>query len=499
MSIKNIHALGVLVLWISSAQELVPAHVATAKPAQQWTGSCFANMQVESRMTAPDVLAVTITGSNPTAALCGDLYILSTRFHEEWVYLEDLSPNTTVFFTNVTGPVAQDIANDGVSVLVAPCGLVGTIESLVKTATLFFGEGNAIFKANMDFMEEKGLLPRNNPAYNTTQAVDASLIQSGDYFAVLRLDGLDPMIAFGTGGVTGHSTVAVWRGSGAERQLYVVESTDVTPFGPAYWPPPYGIIVTPYEQWITQAEAAHYHVNLLPISRSLTFDEDAFWTWFATVKGEEYGYSRMLLSFLDTSGPQRSLPAPIDDAVEKWLVQTLDLVLPYNASDPGAKVTTYRMLLAAANQRLGTKCFTVECIQRVLVGQNRSITAVLSEPELDSYKYNNSDEMVCSEFAARAWIAGFGTQLPAFQGSEQTPKDNYQFNIYEKNFFDASNCPAGLHTMPDGSNYCQLMGEFQLPLNLFNQIPLYPGINNHCGSQWPDYERCVGGGIDCQC
>lgn len=45
-------------------------------------------------------------------------------------------------------------------------------------------------------------------------------IQSGDYLAVMRLDGLDPMIMFGTGSRSGHSVMAM-RFDG---ELYIVES-----------------------------------------------------------------------------------------------------------------------------------------------------------------------------------------------------------------------------------------------------------------------------------
>ncbi len=48
--------------------------------------------------------------------------------------------------------------------------------------------------------------------------IDASLIKSGDYLAIARFDGLDPMIMWGTGGRTGHSAVCVWDNG----TLYVV-------------------------------------------------------------------------------------------------------------------------------------------------------------------------------------------------------------------------------------------------------------------------------------
>jgi len=50
--------------------------------------------------------------------------------------------------------------------------------------------------------------------------IDESLIQSGDYLAVLRLDGLDPMIMYGTGSHSGHSVMALR----FEGELYIVES-----------------------------------------------------------------------------------------------------------------------------------------------------------------------------------------------------------------------------------------------------------------------------------
>jgi len=40
--------------------------------------------------------------------------------------------------------------------------------------------------------------------------LNESDIHSGDFFGVIRLDGLDSMLAFGMGSHTGHTTVALW-------------------------------------------------------------------------------------------------------------------------------------------------------------------------------------------------------------------------------------------------------------------------------------------------
>lgn len=118
--------------------------------------------------------------------------------------------------------------------------------------------------------------------------------------------------------------------------------------------------------------------------------------------------------------------------------------------------------------------------------------------------------MVCSEFAAHVYKTAIGSYWPHFEAGEQTPKDNYQWQIYDGKHFTADNCPNGLRTAENGHTFCQLMGEYELPLNGYNSIvspsvftiphsafiltrffrqPIYENINNACSAQWPGYER----------
>ena len=41
--------------------------------------------------------------------------------------------------------------------------------------------------------------------------LDKKLVRSGDTIDILRLDGLDPMIAWAMGAATGHTAVALWK------------------------------------------------------------------------------------------------------------------------------------------------------------------------------------------------------------------------------------------------------------------------------------------------
>jgi hypothetical protein len=46
------------------------------------------------------------------------------------------------------------------------------------------------------------------PRVITDVDIDEDLVHSGDFIGILRLDGLDPIIAWGMGSVTGHTTIA---------------------------------------------------------------------------------------------------------------------------------------------------------------------------------------------------------------------------------------------------------------------------------------------------
>jgi len=94
-------------------------------------------------------------------------------------------------------------------------------------------------KANLEFIEAAmGITLPVRTAYEVE--VDENLIKSGDFFLIMRLDGLDPMIMWGTGSTGAHCTMAMW----FDDELYVVESQDAW-----YWPTA-GLQRTPFKTWI---------------------------------------------------------------------------------------------------------------------------------------------------------------------------------------------------------------------------------------------------------
>jgi hypothetical protein len=147
---------------------------------------------------------------------------------------------------------------------------------------------------NVDFLGEQmqwALQPR---AAGLVQLQEHE-IENGDYLAITRLDGIDPMIMFGTGGHTGHTAVAMWFEDG----LHICESTDVVGNHP-YWPAPYGVIRTPFKQWVQQAMDANYLVGVLRLAPEYRqrFNNATAAEWFFQVQGMPYGWHNFFFSFM---------------------------------------------------------------------------------------------------------------------------------------------------------------------------------------------------------
>lgn len=488
----------------SSYWEFVPDQVGTVSvqaPQATVPGVCFTSVAV-TVLTNATHAHVSLAGSGATTPLCSDTFLLATAYTPALLEVGELNPSGAVDIAFSSASEALDVSLNGVRVFVMPCGTLGSVASILATVSLFVSSDDATLQAsNIAFMTQRKLWPSATP-FNTTVALDHTLLRSGTYLAITRLDGLDPLVAFGTMGATGHSALVVWDPS--DGQLYVTESTDANPFGRVYWPPPYGIIRHNWTTWVALAQGANYHVAVLQPSAAVAaaFNETAFWQWYAGVAGMPYGYHTFAASFLDTSAPFANLPQPMTRDLVPVVFNALDGLL----ANGSAGVDIFSLFTWGLNKRLNASCTTFACVLDLMVANQRAgaapshVVAALAIPEDDAWKYGANYSLVCSEYAARGWKAGLSAAQgvwAAISAGEQTPKDNYQMAIFDGAFFDASNCPNGGLRAAAGGSYCQLMGPYTLALDGFNTIPLYPGINNYCPSQWPDPTRCPPGNITC--
>jgi hypothetical protein len=109
--------------------------------------------------------------------------------------------------------------------------------------------------------------------------------------------------------------------------------------------------------------------------------------------------------------------------------------------------------------------------------------------------------LVCSALAAAGLQAGLRASpllLPPLWATEQVPRDNWVAALWDADGFNATSCPWA-SVSDTGTRFCQFAGSRAQPMTAANSLPVYARMNEHCGSQWPAFERCTGGGTSCSC
>jgi hypothetical protein len=234
--------------------------------------------------TTADTVTVNIDAKYPTSVFCKDwFFIANTELrHVETITSSGLHQIT---FTNLDAAEWTDLDFGGLKVYMFCDGYIDTFISAFKMIECFLGGlgvdpdkpimGSHVppymEKANVDFLNiTMGYELVERPIQEVM--IDESLIQSGDFLAIMRLDGLDPMIMYGSGTHAGHSTMAL-RFDG---ELYIVESQDAW-----YWPV-HAIQRNKFSDWIQYAKNADFHVVHMPLREEIRakFNETAAQEFF---------------------------------------------------------------------------------------------------------------------------------------------------------------------------------------------------------------------------
>jgi hypothetical protein len=445
-----------------------------------WEGSCYHS--ITATLVANETGGtLTVKTSGRKNDICSEFYDFGDR---ESAYLLELIVTNThhIKFSTWKPYEYNDLVANGMKAFLFPGNPPEILASVLLTLSLF-EPSQKMVEENVQFIGEKMqwlMQPRTAGVVN----IDKSEVKSGDYLAILRLDGIDPLIMWGTGGHTGHTAIALWFGE----DLYVCESTDTLQLNSsfAYWPPPYGIIRTPWDQWIQQANDAQYLVSLLRLAPEYLaqFDADAAATWFKTVEGMPYGWHNFVYTFIDTM--YDNLPRPASPDLMEQVFGIYEPRVPVED-----KMSVNSMIVQGLNHRLGTNCVTLQCIYDTIDPQGIPLFEVASQPEQDVWMYPGNgcpyDEcysMVCDVFVMSMY-RNAGLQLPSFQSTEQTPKDTYQMAIYDAHWRRPKVCVDADPDLP----YCQLMGDYKLVLDGFNGLALYENMNHFCPAYAPVYMR----------
>jgi hypothetical protein len=219
--------------------KFAPTFVGAAIPggsAISYSAPCFGENTIQATLIGNSTVQLVHTVGEAADELCQDAYVYTTtqNFHFTSIFFNGTHTTT---FANIDVAQLEEIQETGILIFRFCDKLMNDFPDVMMTALLFLGGFSTnpnipIFGSyppfwmvdlNIDFIQQAtGYQWEERPveAQKTIVQLNKSLIQSGDFFAVTRFDGLDQIIEYGAGSHSGHSTMALR----VDGELYVAES-----------------------------------------------------------------------------------------------------------------------------------------------------------------------------------------------------------------------------------------------------------------------------------
>jgi len=317
--------------------------------------------------------------------------------------------------------------------------------------------------------------------------IPQELVRNGDTFDIMRLDGLDPMIAWAMGSATGHTAVALWR----NESLFICESNAKSP----YWPVN-GIQCNPYGDWIEYGRLNGYNVVWAPLKQVIELDVDSAWEFVDRMYGIDYGWEVVVMGWLDTV--RENFPCIKDRNLGDICLEPEHLEMLFSYLQR-VSYDAARVFVPAIQQRAGVS-FNSTLLQayHALALQGTEPTEAYIIPEKDGWKYETtrnsvpelSETMICNVFVCNVWKAGGLFNGADINCGETSVNDNYRLNIYQ----DPRDRPQVCFKSDPSNPNCQVLGRYSLRLDSepgvlprYNYVPIVDGMFETCPSQGPDY------------
>jgi hypothetical protein len=441
-----------------------------------WVGGCFKDTKASAVTQSDGSVLLKFTANNAATLTCYDQYFLATVSGMQLLTIMTRG-DKTVTWTPAAGSLESelwDLQTKGVRVFRFLTDTPTTLANAALTAELFYpmdtqGVDEASALKNIDFIERYTHFKMPARSDSDNAFIPEDQIKSGDFFGVMRLDGIDPMLAWAMGSTTGHVTTALW----IDGELYVAESTVVD----SYWPTN-GVQKTPYRQWLDQANAAGYNVVFAPLTEKARsqYNEQAAIDFFKTVEGLDYGYKTLLWGWFDT--PKDNLPCLPPDYKSNCIQFEFFEVL-FGLIDKAAPELADEFVIEAWNLRLGTEGLRIADLYYTAYQQGLSAVDIPQIPEQDSWLYHTTrygspaigKSMVCCVFVCNMWKAAgvFSDINSELNCGELTNWDDYSLTVLD--------------------SYTQILGSYTLTLNDFATKTFYPHMAEQCPSFAPDYYK----------
>ena len=188
----------------------VPVHIGELHygSSLNWTAPCFGQTSAKLSGPADKPLTITLELSKKSGLVCEDHYLfmtVSSWHHDSYL----LSGKHTLVWHELDALELSDVATAGIRIYRFRTAMPTVISDIYATAKLFLGAETgkpnvpeATAADNLKFLQDYANMSfpaRSETAGATVLGPDQVDIQSGDLLGIIRFDGLDPLIAWGTG------------------------------------------------------------------------------------------------------------------------------------------------------------------------------------------------------------------------------------------------------------------------------------------------------------
>eukprot|EP00668_Euglena_longa_P046329 GGOE01062014.1.p1 GENE.GGOE01062014.1~~GGOE01062014.1.p1 ORF type:complete len:545 (+),score=114.45 GGOE01062014.1:132-1637(+) len=436
-------------------------------PALNWCNWCFQHNSAVVVKRWPGHLTVDFHIAGQLRARCSDSYFFLSSSSFRLHTFHQPGHHLVTFQHSMDTPHQFDMDMQGIRIgrlLISPSNV---LKSLLRTLELFVAFGTqsvppAVRATNLDFLAKYA--GRRMPRRRTSPTLPAEWeVDSGDVFGGMRLDGLDPMLAWAMGSSTGHLTTALR----LDGKLYVTESTTKD----AYWPRD-GIQITPWEQWVSQVQKANYHFVWLPLKPEYRqrYNVSRARSILPQFLGSPYGFHNMLWAWVDTEGDNYPCLPPSFETCLDWhlLPPLLSFMDHVSHGIAGGK-----LWVEAFNKRLSTVNLTTAELLMEAANRNLTLAEVAKLPEQDAWRYSDGYSRMCDAWVCTLWKASgmFGVLTDRFQCTESTNWD--------------------IVALPVFGQPRQITGQYEMSIAGLGTKPWapYPGYAENCGGHAPSYIR----------
>jgi hypothetical protein len=150
----------------ASAFDLVPLTVANVSQgggvSTSWGGDgCFGSLSATVSWPAGGGVSIVLKGDRPATLVCGDVYLLATSYSLSIpVEVSALSPSATLSLPAWSAEEAVDVSLHGVTIGLLPCGVLGSLASLLATVNIFSplsGKVGDLVASNSAFLNGRGV------------------------------------------------------------------------------------------------------------------------------------------------------------------------------------------------------------------------------------------------------------------------------------------------------------------------------------------------------